>query len=184
MFKSKPIITIALQNSKLCLCLALLLTSGLCYAELSDSLTEVDASDSPGFSDVQWIDQEFSDKQLHGKVVLVNFWATWCPPCVEELPSIRNLRNSLDRKDFEVVAVNAGENRQDIETFLQQWGLSDQFAVAIDIDLKVYSQWNVRPLPTTFLIDRRGRFRYQAIGGRNFESANIRDVVQRLIDEQ
>ncbi len=151
--------------------------------ELAESLEEIQPDVSPGFEDVEWFDRNFSATELNGKVVLVNFWATWCPPCVEELPSISRLWHTLDKQDFQVVAVNAGESRNDVELFLFEWDLDNQFPIVLDADLSVYKNWNVQPLPTTFVIDRTGRFRYRAIGGRNFDSENIRSIVSSLINE-
>ncbi len=163
--------------------LALLFSASHVSADLADSLTEIDIANSPGFADEEWLNPEFSHHQLEGKVLLVNFWATWCPPCVEELPSIASLRNALAAEDFEVVAVNTGESRKAIERFLNDWGLENQFPVMLDADLKAYNDWGVNPLPTTYLIDRRGRFRYRALGGRDFQSENILAAIHRLIDE-
>jgi len=150
---------------------------------LAESLEEVEPNASPGFDGAQWLDGDFSVAELDGKVVLVNFWATWCPPCVEELPSIASLWATHSRQDFEVVAVNAGENRNDVDAFLFEWQLDDQFPVVLDTNLEIYRNWNVQPLPTTFLLDRTGRFRYRALGGRNFSSENIQSIVDALINE-
>ncbi len=163
--------------------LALLFSAGNVAADLSDSLTEIETVRSPGFADAEWLNPEFSHERLQDKVVLVNFWATWCPPCVEELPLIASLRSTLAKDDFEVVAINTGESRATVERFLRDWELANQFPVMLDEDLNAYNDWDVNPLPTTYLIDRSGRFRYRAVGGRDFQSENILAVIQRLIDE-
>ena len=165
------------------LCLfGLLSTAG--YADLEDSLKEIDNRQAPKFQNVQWINNSSSDsKFLSGKVVLVNFWATWCPPCVEELPSIQKVWKSHSREEFEVVAVNVGEKRDDIEKFQTETGMTLEIPIVLDKNLDVYKQWSVSPLPTSFLVDRNGRFRYRALGGRNFNSDNIRAIIQNLIEE-
>jgi thiol-disulfide isomerase/thioredoxin len=165
------------------LCLfGLLSTAG--YAGLEDSLKEIDNRQAPKFQNVQWVNNSSADsKFLSGKVVLVNFWATWCPPCVEELPSIQKVWKSHSREEFEVVAVNVGEKKDDIEKFLTETGMTLEIPIVLDKNLDVYKQWKVNPLPTSFLIDRNGRFRYRSLGGRNFNSDNIRAIIQNLIDE-
>ena len=118
-----------------------------------------------------------------GNIILLNFWATWCPPCVEELPSIQNARDKFDQSHFEVVAVNVGEKVAEIEAFLEALPVKLTFPIVVDEKLSVYADWQVRPLPATFLVDRTGKIRYQALGGRDFASAKIRAIIQELIDE-
>ena len=162
----------------------LLLVPVTTNAALKDDLQEVPEQTAPSFDNVQWLHQtgDLPDS-LKGKVLLVNFWATWCPPCVEELPSIQNARDTFDQDDFEVVAVNVGEKVAEIEDFLETLPVKLTFPIVVDGNLSVYADWQVRPLPTTFLVDRTGNIRYRALGGRDFASANIRAIIQELIDE-
>ncbi len=164
-----------------CLLLLVPLTTN---AALRDDLQEVSGTAAPSFDNVQWLHQtgDFPDS-LKGKVLLVNFWATWCPPCVEELPSIQNARDTFDQSHFEVVSVNVGEKVADIKAFLETLPVKLTFPIVVDEKLSAYAEWRVSPLPTTFLVDRVGKIRYQALGGRNFASANIRAIIQELIDE-
>ena len=164
-----------------CLLLLVPLTTN---AALRDDLQEVSGPAAPSFDNVQWLHQTGNlPDSLKGKVLLVNFWATWCPPCVEELPSIQNARDTFDQDHFEVVAVNVGEKVSDIEAFLKTLPVKLTFPIVVDEKLSVYADWQVRPLPTTFLVDRTGNIRYRALGGRDFASANIRTIIQELIDE-
>ncbi len=156
----------------------------MAHATLKENLEKVSIRIAPSLENVQWLHGVQNNTHvLSGKVLLVNFWATWCPPCIEELPSIQRAREHFSREDFEVVAVNTGEKRQDIESFLQKLPTRLTFPIVVDERLIVYTNWQVRPLPTTFLVDRSGKIRYQAIGGRNYASSNILTVIQALIDE-
>ncbi len=153
-------------------------------AELRDDLKEVSNRVAPSLDDVEWLNQPDTISQsIQGKVLLVNFWATWCPPCVEELPSIQETRSAFSQEDFEVVAINAGETVNEINSFLSELATPLDFPIVLDKRLTVYAAWQVRPLPTTFLVDRHGNIRYQAIGPRNFSSDNIKAIIQALIDE-
>ena len=100
--------------------------------------------------------------RLRGKVVLVNFWATWCAPCVEEMPALARLRQRLAPRGFEVIAVNQGEMPQRVNAFVSRTGLD--LPILMDRDKEAGRAWRVRALPTTFLVDAGGRIRFHAEG--------------------
>jgi thiol-disulfide isomerase/thioredoxin len=114
-----------------------------------------------------------------GKVVLVNFWATWCAPCREEMPSMQALRQRLAGKGFEVLAVNMMESEEKIAAFRES-ELID-LPVLMDRDGAAARRWNVRMLPVSFVIDRRGAIRYQLIGVANWTGPDVAPVIERLI---
>lgn len=99
---------------------------------------------------------------LRGKVVLVNFWATWCAPCVEEMPALARLRARLAPRGFEVLAVNQGEMPARVTAFAERAGLD--LPMLLDREKAVAKAWKVRALPTTFVVDRAGRIRLHAEG--------------------
>jgi thiol-disulfide isomerase/thioredoxin len=115
-----------------------------------------------------------------GKVVLVNFWATWCAPCREEMPSMQALRERLAGKPFEVLAVNLMESEEKIAAF-REAELID-LPVLMDRDGAAAKRWKVRMLPISFVIDRRGAIRYQLLGEANWTSRDISSAIERLID--
>jgi thiol-disulfide isomerase/thioredoxin len=97
-------------------------------------------------------------QQFEGQVVLLNFWATWCPPCVEELPDLVRIQRSLGRRNLQVVAANLGESPAKIRQFLAQLKLSEtDLLFALDNAGILAKQWNVNMVPTTFLIDQKGQ---------------------------
>ncbi len=114
-----------------------------------------------------------------GKVVLVNFWATWCEPCREEMPSIEQLRKSLSGKPFEVLAVNLGEPPSRIERFLEKLPVS--FPLLLDRDTKTAKAWKARILPASFLVGRDGRIRYVHYGEIDWSGAAARAKVAELL---
>ncbi len=115
--------------------------------------------------------------QYRGRVVLVNFWATWCPPCRKEFPSLGRVRKLFKSTEFEVLAVNVGE---DPDTAFSFAGFTE-FPVLFDRDSKAMQNWSVRGLPTTFLVDRQGRLVFRATGGREFDDAEIVATIKQLL---
>jgi thiol-disulfide isomerase/thioredoxin len=99
-----------------------------------------------------------------GKVVLVNFWATWCEPCRAEMPSMQKLKERMDKAGapFVILAVNFGESSSRVDTFLQTMPLG--FPVLLDSFNEVQRAWKPGILPASYLIDRDGRLRYRAVG--------------------
>jgi len=114
-----------------------------------------------------------------GKVVLVNFWATWCPPCRKEFPSLGRVRKLFKPLEFEVIAVNVGE---DLETVFSFAGSPD-FPVLFDRDSQAMARWPVKGLPTTMVIDRQGRLALRAVGGREFDDPAIVAQLRELLKQ-
>ena len=119
---------------------------------------------------------------LRGKVVLVNFWATWCPPCRREMPSIERLSQSLKGTDFEVLAVNVAEDFDTVFGFIGTLDPFPTFPVVFDADSSVLKSWPVMGLPTTFVLDKQGGIAYRVVGGREFDNPAILAQIRGLID--
>ncbi len=118
---------------------------------------------------------------LKGKVVLINFWATWCPPCRREMPSLERLAQQLKGQPFQVLAVDVGEDAETIFGFLGSLQPPPSFPIVLDADSKVVQSWPVRGLPTTFVVDKQGRLAFNAIGGREFDDPAILKQLRELI---
>ena len=125
--------------------------------------------------DLDGVEHRLAD--FRGKVVLVNFWATWCGPCRDEMPSIQDLRSQLKGKPFAVLAINLDEPESRVRKFLAQWKVD--LPVLLDPDRKVAREWNARILPATYIIGPDGRIRYSVVGELNWSN----DVVVGRISE-
>ena len=107
------------------------------------------------------------DGRLHqlsdyrGKVVLINFWATWCEPCRDEMPSIQRLKEKLAGRPFAVLAVNLDEPESRIRKFLSQMKLD--FTILLDPEKKAAKAWEARILPASFVAGPDGRIRYSLL---------------------
>ena len=118
-------------------------------------------------------------EDYRGKVVLVNFWATWCEPCREEMPSMNLLRASLAGRPFAVLAVNLAESESRIRRFIEQVPLD--FPVLLDRDSGAARAWRARVLPVSFLVGPDGRIRYVAVGGIDWMEDGVRKAVAALL---
>ena len=117
---------------------------------------------------------------LKGKVVFLNFWATWCGPCRAEMPSMEALHNSYREKGLEILAVNSGENQAQVLAFMTGNQLS--FPVALDMDGKVSMAYGIQAIPTSFLIDREGKIIARLVGSLDWDTPKIRAAMEMLLN--
>ena len=118
---------------------------------------------------------------LRGQVVLVNFWATWCPPCVEEIPSLDRLHAQLAPRGFTVLAVDVGEDRATVERFLADKPV--RFPVLLDPEGGSFKTWKAYAFPTSVVLDRAHRARYAVYGAFAWDSIEVVEALGRLLDE-
>ena len=153
--------------------------------ELSHNLTPVNEEISAAdFQLVNMDEEPIKLSDFRGKVVLLNFWATWCPPCIREMPSMERLHQQVDAADFKVVAVNQMENPDDVFAFTGQLEIDPTFDILFDDKSEVSRMYAVRGLPTTYLIDKKGKIRYRAVGGREFNHPEVIKIIDQLIAEK
>ncbi|MAT65258.1 MAG: thioredoxin [Gammaproteobacteria bacterium] len=121
---------------------------------------------------------------LRGQVVMVNFWATWCPPCREEMPSMEAVYQGLKGEGFQVLAVNQWESPDQVFPYMGQLDVYPSFPVLFDRDSSVAEAYGVKGLPTTVLIDPQGRVVYRAVGGRNFNHPEVQALIRGLMESE
>jgi peroxiredoxin len=114
-----------------------------------------------------------------GSVVLVNFGATWCEPCREEMTSMRALHQRLAGRPFAILLVNFGETRMRVSEFAKRESLT--FSILLDPNQDASRAWRVRVLPSSFLVGPDSRVRYGVIGEIDWANAGVVDVVQALL---
>jgi thiol-disulfide isomerase/thioredoxin len=129
------------------------------------------------------------DKKIHrlsearGHVTMVNFWATWCPPCRRELPSMQRAWESLKPHGFAMYAINLGEDEEAIFPFILSTGVEITFPILLDRRAEIVKQWPVLAIPTTFVLDRDGRIVYRAVGGREWDDPKLLETIRVLMRE-
>ena len=122
--------------------------------------------------------------ELRGKVVVVNFWATWCPPCRREMPSLERLNQLMRGEPFAIVGIDAGEEAEDVLSFRGELAPAPTFRLLLDAEGAALKAFGVSGLPTTFVLDRQGRIAYKALGGRKFDDPAVVSVIRSLIAAQ
>ena len=120
--------------------------------------------------------------QFKGRVVLVNFWATWCPPCVHEMPSMQKLSEHFSTQPFEILAVNMAEDKQTINTFLRE-KVTINFPVLLDSDGQALKRWNVFAFPTSYVIGKKGKIRLALFGSIDWMKQDVIDKINMLVKE-
>jgi thiol-disulfide isomerase/thioredoxin len=127
--------------------------------------------------DLQGREHRLAD--YRGKVVVLNFWATWCGPCREEMPSMQRLQDKLAGRPFAVLAVDYGEGAPRINAFLKE--LPVRFTVLLDRDLSAARAWSVKVLPTTLVIGPDRKIRYSVVGDLEWDSKAVEDAIRKLL---
>jgi peroxiredoxin len=118
---------------------------------------------------------------LRGKVVMLNFWATWCGPCRVEMPTMEQLYRTFSRKDFEILAVSIDVKGVAVtRPFQREYHLT--FPILHDADSRVGLMYGAWSIPMTFLVDRQGVVRHQIFGARDWGASDARQLVQMLIN--
>ncbi len=119
---------------------------------------------------------------FRGKVVFLNFWASWCPPCKAEMPAIQKFTSVYPPEQVAILSVNATnqDNLEDVRTFIAEYGLT--FPVLLDIDGSVNRNYQIQALPSSFFIDAKGEIRKVVIGGPLTE-AMLRAEIAQLVEE-
>ncbi len=151
----------------------------------------VPGREAPDFSAADLTGARKTLDDYRGKVVLVNIWATWCPPCQEEMPSIERLYRAVDNADFEVVAVSIdapfgkrdtfGRVGGDLQSFADSLGLT--FTILHDPSGKIQETFQTTGVPESFLLDRKGVIKKKVAGSTAWDAPQNVELVQRLLME-
>jgi peroxiredoxin len=161
------------------LLLALFINSAALAASVPQTLTlSANPLPAPTFtlSDLDGNSHHLAD--YAGKPVIINFWATWCPPCREEMPSMQRGWEAVREEGIAMLAINVGEDEDKVFAFLANYALD--FPILFDHDSSVLKAWPVKGLPTTLVLDPQGRIVYRAVGGREWDDPALLDKVRAL----
>jgi peroxiredoxin len=119
-------------------------------------------------------------ESFRGKVIFINFWATWCVPCRVEMPAMEGLYQEFKDKDFVILAVSEDlGGKSQAEPFVEELKLT--FPILLDSDLAIQDRYGIRALPTTFLIDKTGIITHKMLGARDWTQKQTRELIRKLI---
>ncbi len=151
-----------------------LLALTACY---SNSRPPRIGASAPDFT-VQDSQSKVSLSQFHGQVLVLNFWATWCPPCVEEVPSLVEMQRRMRGKGITVLAVSIDQNEGQYEQFLKAYGMN--LLTVRDPGQNVAGLYGTHGWPETYIIDRNGVMRRKFIGAVDWTAPEITDFLNKL----
>jgi peroxiredoxin len=142
-------------------------------------MTKVPPKAAPDFTLPNADGQQVSLQQYRGKVVFLNFWATWCIPCREEMPALERLHQTYQAQDLAVISIDLKETAEQVKAFFEKHSLS--FPALLDQNGSVFRDYLVAGMPTTYLIGRDGTLLARGIGGRDWTRAEAQQLIKELI---
>ena len=163
--------------SRLCLRWLLLMLLTFDAAAVEAGATPVKA---PSFALPDLKHKEHRLPDYVGKVLVVNFWASWCVPCREELPSMNRAASKLREQPVVWIAINVGEDRAAVEAFSADYPID--FTVLLDPSGRISQSWQVTGMPTTFVINREGNIAHRIIGKREWDDDTHLQMIIEVID--
>lgn len=125
--------------------------------------------------------QQIDIKNFEGKVVYLDFWASWCPPCAKSFPFLNELYHQYQQNGLEIIAVNLDEVPEDAQQFLRKFPAD--FTIVGDLSKQCAKELGVAAMPSSYLIDRNGVIRHVHLGFRDGQVAELREKVEQLISE-
>ncbi|MFE8032062.1 TlpA disulfide reductase family protein [Thiohalocapsa marina] len=159
--------------------LLLILVPAAMAAESDALLTPLsDQPEAPDFELAGPDERIYRLADFTGQPLIVNFWATWCPPCRTEMPSMQRAWEQIEAEGIGMMAINVGEDAETVRAFLEQVPVS--FPLPLDTDSKVTQRWPMRGLPTTFVVGPEGRLIYKATGEREWDDPALLEQVRAL----
>ena len=126
--------------------------------------------------------KQHSLEDFKGNVVLINFWASWCPPCIYEMPELQKLQKHFSEQPFSVVTINVGEKKYKVRKFTKL--INFTLPVMLDTSKETFNGWDIKTLPTSFLVDKKGNIRYRVRGNPGWQEEQTLQIIESLLAEQ
>lgn len=162
--------------------LSLVLSIGAANAKELKPLPPRDAPSALALKDLDGKPHTLADYK--GRVVLINFWATWCPPCRAEMPSMQRLKEAMKDKPFTILAVDMAESEAEVRQFLKD--IKDtklDFTILMDKDGKALKEWKIFVFPTSYVLDAEGKLRYSLLGSTEWDEFDTLKKIEALLPQ-
>ncbi len=169
----------ALTRAVVYACLLFVSLPSIATDALPKGLLVLDGREAPPLVLSDLDGERWDISESRGHWLFVHFWATWCGPCRQEMPTIQAIFPKFDASQLEIVLINTAESEDTVFSFLAE--VAPDITPLMDTDGLVTEQWQPRGLPATFFVDPEGRLRYLALGGRPWDSPEYLEFVQRLV---
>ena len=131
------------------------------------------------FTTIDGKSYDLSANNLNSDVTIINFWASWCLPCVKEIPSLNNLQEQFKNSNLEIIAINYGENKEKIDQFMDNNNMN--FVVLLDEDMFSENFFKIIGLPTSFIINKNGKITHEVVGEIEWDSKPLINIVKNLL---
>lgn len=141
----------------------------------------VQGESAPEFTFKNQSGKELSLSQLRGKVVLVNFWGTFCPPCLDELPSMQQLHRRMINQPFEILALSVDTSWEPVNRFMKE----NEFTLPVyaDFDKQISTLYGTHMWPETYIVDKKGKIAYKVVGPKDWTSSEVLKFLDVLVAE-
>jgi peroxiredoxin len=159
----------------------LLFLSGCSQEKTANQAVATVNSPAPDFSLTDTTGKQWQLSSLKGKVVFINFWATWCPPCLEELPSMQALQQGMANAPFQMITILNNDRPELAHAFANRYGYT--FPILIDPDSKISNLYGLTGVPETFIIGPDGILKEKFIGPRNWNSQGAWDMLKQYMPQ-
>jgi peroxiredoxin len=141
----------------------------------------VQGEPAPDFTFKDSAGTQYSLSDFKGKVVLVNFWATWCPPCKDEMPSMEILQRRMEKSPFVILALSVDDSWAPVNRFMKENGFN--LPIYEDFDKKISTLYGTHMYPETYILDKKGKVAYKVVGPTDWLSSEMMKFLNVLIRE-
>jgi thiol-disulfide isomerase/thioredoxin len=131
------------------------------------------------FTTIDGNSYDLSANNLNSDVTIINFWASWCLPCVQEIPSLNNLKEQFKDSSLKIIAINYGENKKKINQFMDNHKMN--FVVLSDENMFSENFFKIIGLPTSFIINKNGKITHEVIGEIEWDSKPLINIIENLL---
>lgn len=121
-------------------------------------------------------------EQHRGEVLLINFWATWCPPCVREMPALNRLQNAFEGQPFSVVAISAGEQPDEVAAFVDKLDAPLNLTLLVDSEGRTFKEFKLRGLPMSYLFSANGQLIEVITGEKEWDNEEWQARIEKLLE--